>query len=766
MNARKKLNCHALSWLLLLSGISAFAQNNAQRTPPHIGYVYPAGGKQGTTFTVSIGGQNLNGDIVAYVTGTGVQLKTIGYERPLQGKELQDLRDEQQKLQDKRAAVRTDPTKPAFTIADEKRIGDIRDLIARRANRQANPVIAETVTLEVTLATDALPGERELRLKTPGGLSNPMIFCVGQLPEFSEKVTTITSEPAAGPVFGQTPRASRPRTEMSITLPAVVNGQILPGEIDHFHFAARKGQRLVAAVSARALIPYLADAVPGWFQATLTLRDAKGRELAYNDDYRFNPDPVLAYTIPDDGDYVLEITDSIYRGREDFVYRITVGELPFVTGIFPLGGTAGQQIVFDVTGWNLPVSQLAMETKDKMPGTFLLAVRNQEVLSNSVPFVLDAQPECLETEPNDRPESAQSIALPIIVNGRIDHPGDRDVFRFEGKAGGEIVAEVFARRLDSPLDSTLRITDAAGHQLAFNDDYDDKGAGLLTHQADSRVSFKLPADGVYFVTLADGQNQGGPEYAYRLHIGPPRPDFELRVVPSSINVRAGANTLLTVYALRRDGFNGEIVVGLRDAPWGFALSGARIPANQDKVPITLTVPFGAQDEIVDLTMMGVATIGGQSVARTAVPAEDMMQAFAYRQLVTQREFKVDVSGRGAPLRVLTKSPLHFTPGGTMRVQIATPAARATGEIEFELSDPPAGITILKTSASGGGATDILLSCDATTSKPGLHGNLLLNAFGQRTNAKAQNPAARAQRVPLGAAPAIPFEIDETRTPST
>src|SRR6185369_1395468 len=47
--------------------------------------------------------------------------------------------------------------------------------------------------------------------------------------------------------------------------------------------------------NARALIPYLADAVPGWFQATLALRDAKGRELAYDDDFRFNPDPVLAF---------------------------------------------------------------------------------------------------------------------------------------------------------------------------------------------------------------------------------------------------------------------------------------------------------------------------------------------------------------------------------------------------------------------------------------------------------------------------------------
>ncbi len=69
----------------------------------------------------------------------------------------------------------------------------------------------------------------------------------------------------------------------------------------------------------------------------LTLYDAKGREVGYADDYTFHPDPVLSCRIPEDGEYTLEIRDAIYRGRADFVYRIAVGELPYVTGIFPLG---------------------------------------------------------------------------------------------------------------------------------------------------------------------------------------------------------------------------------------------------------------------------------------------------------------------------------------------------------------------------------------------------------------------------------------------
>ena len=63
----------------------------------------------------------------------------------------------------------------------------------------------------------------------------------------------------------------------------MLNSQIMPGEVDRYRFPARKGQQLVFVTCARALIPYLADAVPGWFQATLTLFDSDGKEVAYSD---------------------------------------------------------------------------------------------------------------------------------------------------------------------------------------------------------------------------------------------------------------------------------------------------------------------------------------------------------------------------------------------------------------------------------------------------------------------------------------------------
>jgi hypothetical protein len=574
-------------------------------------------------------------------------------------------------------------------------LAEIKKKLANPPNRQGNPVIAETVTIEVTMAPDTEPGERELRLGTPSGLSNPLVFCVGQLAEFSEKEPKSSTTPGlgsrpAGSLAGAGPAPAQPEPGTSITLPAIVNGQILPGDVDRFRFEARKGQQLVIAASARELIPYLADAVPGWFQATLALYDTDGKELAYDDDYRFHPDPVLFYEIPRDGEYLIEIRDAIYRGREDFVYRIAVGELPFVTSIFPLGGTAGAQTTIEANGWNLPASNLTPQAKDKGPGVYPVSASCKGLISNPVPFAVDTLPECLEQEPDNEQANAQPVTLPIIVNGRIDQAGDVDVFRFEGRAGdprfrGDIsprlpagvprpvagakapaeagvVAEVYARRLDSPLDSTLKLTDATGRQIAFNDDHEDKGAGLTTHHADSLLSATLPADGTYYLALGDAQHKGGPAYGYRLRISPPQPDFELRVVPSSINVRAGATAALTVYALRKDGFSDEIALTLKDAPSGFTLSGGRVPAGQDQAKVTLKAPPTPTKEPLNLCVEGRAVIQGRQIVRAAVPADDMMQAFFYRHLVPAKDLKVAVIARvktsPRPDRALPKEPLR------------------------------------------------------------------------------------------------------------
>ncbi|MCM8830482.1 MAG: PPC domain-containing protein, partial [Candidatus Omnitrophica bacterium] len=167
----------------------------------------------------------------------------------------------------------------------------------RRLQRKVS--IQEMVLVDIEITPTATLGNRELRLQTPRGITNPLYFQIGAIPEVLEE------EPNDPNIEGIPVQ----------NIPVVFNGQIMPGDVDRFKFNARKGQNLVIEVYAREIIPYMADAVPGWFQATLTLYNSQGKKIAYVDDYRFSPDPVMFFNVPEDGEYTIEIKDALYRGR-------------------------------------------------------------------------------------------------------------------------------------------------------------------------------------------------------------------------------------------------------------------------------------------------------------------------------------------------------------------------------------------------------------------------------------------------------------------
>jgi len=661
-------------------------------TRPYIGFAYPAGGQQGTTFQIRLGGQDVDDVTAALVTGTGVTARIVERWRRLNYQEQQLLTEQLRELKGTNTASATmmmtpmmaaeTPMVTGVTTTEQSTAGSAKsELISRIEKRIADfeptPACASIATLvlvEISIAPDATPGERELRLITRRGVSNPLRFHVGQLPEYSRKPMRTSTLHVLGKEAASLRKRPPEEVEDRITVPCTVNGQIAVGEMNRYRFTARKGQHLVLTTQARALIPYIADAVPGWFQPVLALYDAKGQELAYDDHYRFNPDPTIFYDVPQDDEYVFAIYDSIYRGREDFVYRVTIGELPFVTSIFPLGCRAGEPTAIEAQGRNIQHDELAPPAKGAAPGVHSIAARRKGFASNSMPFALDTLPECFAKPSNRDLAHAQPVTLPVIINGRIKRPGDWNVFRFTGKSNDTIVAEVYARRLDSPLDSVLKLTDARGKLLAFNDDREDPESGLNTHHADSYLMTRLPADGTYCVHIGDTANSGGDAYAYRLRLSLPQPDFALRVVPSGASLRSKDSTTLTVYAIRKDGFAGTIKIGFHEPLPGFTVSSATLTGTQTVAQVPLRTSLVATEEPLNLVLAGRAKIGDQEITHEAVPAEDRMQAFLWRHLVPATDLKILVVDPSYEPKSKRAPPVLLPSGAMVKSAIATNAA--------------------------------------------------------------------------------------------
>ncbi len=765
-----------------------------RRGQPHAGYAYPGGGRVGTTFKVNVGGQYLRTTQGILVSGEGVRASVVFWLRPapnLDGKQRRELQRRLRELRgkklattpgDRRRANRRKPPakggKPAakdgkpeeevelpesplledmesMTLEELKEVE--RYFFTRRIPLQRKRAIEETVKIQVTIDPDAEPGIRDLRLVTKQGLTNPIRFRVGVLPEVKEREPNYPTVPLGS----------------ALDLPVVMNGQILPRDVDVFRITAKKGQRLVIRAEARGLVPYQADSVPGWMQATLTLRDARGREVAFADEYRFDPDPVLYYEVPEDGTYLVEVRDAVARGRDDFVYRVTAGELPFVTQIFPLGGQTGTLTRARVEGWNLNWRQVPLDTRGTGSGLRETAWRQGQGVTNEVTYAVDTLPEDLEAEPNDTPEQAPVVTLPRIVNGTIGRPGDLDLVAFEGRRGQVIVAEITARSLGSPLDSLLRLVAEDGEVVAWNDDFVHeglgvRGLGLQTHHADSYLRAKLPKSGTFYVRVADVRRHGGEDHAYRLRVGTPRPEVQLFVSPSSINLLPGRTALLAVRAVRKDGFDGGIDVKLRDIPDGFFLSGARIPAGRDRVIMTLTAPrTGVQDPITP-RLVGLVEHGRETVELPVLPADDMMQAFLWRHIVPTRELVVLVYGRRnkwIPIVSLAeKKPVALSKGRRKKVRFDVDGSVQLKNLRFELVLAPKGLSVGEAKAVDDGFT-LEIKAGRDAERTGNVDNLIVEVFLEQViqpkdQKKRKRPRRKQQtrRSSRGYLPAIPYVV--------
>ena len=157
--------------------------------------------------------------------------------------------------------------------------------------------------------------------------------------------------------------------------------------------------------------------------------------------------------------------------------------------------------------------------KDVPVGIAGVRVGGKNGVSSLMLVLVDDLPTITASGNNRTGTRAQRIDFPEAVDG-VCEPGASQFYRFEGKCGQRVSAEVVAQRLGSQLDPVVRVTDSGGRELAYCDD--EEGLG-----GDCRTGCVLPADGEYVVEVRDTKYDGGPEYRYRLRVG----DFPLVTAP-------------------------------------------------------------------------------------------------------------------------------------------------------------------------------------------------------------------------------------------
>lgn len=460
----------------------------ASAAPPTLTYLYPTGGRQGTTATVTLSGTFERWPVGVWVEGAGVEAKAA-----------------KQKGQ---------------------------------------------VTL--TIAPDATPGLRWLRVHDNQGGSAPRRFVVGTLPEVSDKE----------------PNDDADKPQM-IAGDAVVNGVLAKvGDVDCFGVKMKKGQTLVASLLANRELGSPMDGV-------LQVVSDKGFVLEQNNDHA-GLDPQVTFLAPDDGTYVVRlfafpsVPDASVRfgGGERFIYRLTLTTSAFAEHAWPLAVRRGKEAKTGLKGWNLDEKKVKADVVET-DSEFGVAVAKG--VAGFSPVRLESH-DCIVRHDG---KEAQKVTIPVTVSGCLRKGGEKHAYEIDGKKGQRLEALIESAQAGFALDGVLRLFDKEGKQLA-------RAQAARLHRDPPELSFVLPRDETYRLEVSDAQSDGGPRHLYRLRLPSSEPDFGLSVAADRYVLTAGKSLDVTVTLTRRNGFASELTLEAEGLPEG--VRAETVPAAKGAAP--------------------------------------------------------------------------------------------------------------------------------------------------------------------------------------
>src|SRR5579872_3840766 len=374
-------------------------------TPPTINSVSPLGVSRGATVEMNIEGLNLARTTDVYFSEPGIKARIVRI------KELPDLPD-----------IRLGSNGTPSTV-------DLGPLPPRNQ-----------VTLELEVAPDAPIGVAALRLQTPLGTSPAARFAIE-------------------PYYGESPdREPNDTAENAFEayLPTILVGAISkPGDVDYYKIHVKDGEQLVFQNTGRDLGSSLQPVVGIYDEGQNLLKEfgtSGGRETE-----------TFAHRFSKGGTYYIRVSDYQESGNSGHFYRIKVGRLPLEVAAFPLGLQKGKTAEIHLTGYNLGADKIEVKgepSPEDMRAVIFRPKGQKGPAFNRVKLALGNEPEVMGSGANTTVSQAQPLTVPVTVNARLE--ALENDYRFSARKGDNLVFEVDADRLGSPLDSLLEILDTKG----------------------------------------------------------------------------------------------------------------------------------------------------------------------------------------------------------------------------------------------------------------------------------------------------------------
>lgn len=532
----------------------------AQSSEPEASYIFPAGMQRGTTAKVTVGGLFLLQNPWFEISDAGIQ-------------------------------------SPARLQTGETLWFDGPQLIGQRSLEKDDYPKDHTATL--IAPPDANTGVRYWRVWTAQGGTPARSFVIGELPEVVEQ------------------EADGDPMPVRVSVPLTINGRIFPRtDLDVWTFHAEAGVHYVIELDTKRIMSPL-DGRIALFQDDHLIADDIGTQKS---------DPVIRFCAERSGPSEVHVHDIGYQGSQACVYRLTIREGVRTKWVYPLGGRRGTSVPIEVglSDNTQPDDAHHVEVDlnsvsdgvNVIPTNLTVGDQQTEELFLSVSDL----PEVLEMEPNDSPDSTSPVVAVSVLNGRIDKPGDKDLWPIAVREGQKVELQLTAGKLQSKLQPVLSVLNSAGNPVAPTDS---QPVSTNSQASDVQLSFTAESDSTYWICVQDQfPSRGGPDFGYRLQTGTGQPSLELLLDKDVVKLGRGSEATTTVRAIRSGGLEGDIQLVIEGLPPETEATELLIPADKDEV----SVKFTSTD---------VAPVGGHSLrihGNCLAPGNEPVRATAATQL--------------------------------------------------------------------------------------------------------------------------------------
>lgn len=459
----------------------------------------------------------------------------------------------------------------------------------------------------LTVPAEVSIGWHQLRLLTQSGLSNARPFCIDALPQIQAGEGARTKETAQG-----------------VPVPCVVSGRVVAEAATFLRFAVAAGQRLSFEVLGRRL----GSALDPWIK----LYDARsGRELphAYCDDAPgLQTDSRLTYTFAAAGEYLIEVRDSMWRGGNDFNYRLRIGDFPCAIAPLPLAAPRGRKVTVAFAGPTVdgvaPV-EITTPADAGVEAVPVTPVGTSGLPGWPVTLALSEFDELLALEPT--PPGGLPLPVPGGVTGRFARKAQVDRFRIAARKGQKYIVAAQSTEFMSPAEVYLELRNAAGSVFARSSP--EKGP---------RVEFSAEADGDVVISAEHGNYAFGPNEVYRLTVAQPKPGFDITLAADRVSMAQSQAGLIAIQSLVRRDYQGPIELSIVGKPGisgtltvsaGAASGPPPGPGQPASAPFAMLPVRAAADlapGVYDVRVQAKAVVDGKEVVAFASTAALVSQA--------------------------------------------------------------------------------------------------------------------------------------------